>query len=77
MLILVVYRLLIFILLIYLQGYSDSKDPGNGITNSTLRFTPTMSQDKKLLECRAENSILQNSVISDEARLHILCKLIL
>ena len=61
----------------YLQGYSDSKDPGNGITNSTLRFTPAMSQDKKLLECRAENSILQNSVISDEARLHILCKLIL
>ena len=58
-----------------LQASSDSKIAGNGITNSTLTFTPTRSQDKKMLVCRAENQVLQNSIKTDEARLHILCKL--
>ena len=58
-----------------LQASSDAKDAGNGITNSTLTFTPTMSRDKKSLVCRAENPVLQNSIKTDEGRLHILCKL--
>ena len=57
-----------------LQASSDAKDAGNGITNSTLTFTPTMSRDKKSLVCRAENPVLQNSIKTDEGRLHILCK---
>ena len=57
-----------------LQASSDAKDAGNGITNSTLTFTPTMSRDKKSLVCRAENPVLQNSIKTDEGRLHILCR---
>ena len=57
-----------------LQASSDAKDAGNGITNSTLTFTPTMSRDKKSLVCRAENPVLQNSIKTNEGRLHILCK---
>ena len=62
------------ILISQASGDANNREAGNAITNSTLTFTPEMSQHGKKLECRAENPVLPNSIKTDEGRLNILCK---
>ena len=53
------------------HGGTSSRELGNGTTLSSLRYTPTIWQNGKKLECRADNSLIQNSTVVGEAILNV------